>query len=112
MGLTNLLAQPVFTLRAKLWKVVIKCKNNMFLYFWASYLFSGNVYFSGCDFFLITQCFSSQFRFSVVVRIYKIHVFGEAFFLLAILPIITGKEWQRLLGKQMAAYQKSCSLSI
>ena len=36
MGLTILVAQPVSTLRAKLWKVVVKYEIVMFFNFWVS----------------------------------------------------------------------------
>ena len=53
--------------------------------------------------------------FSVVVCIYKIHAFDEAFSLLAVLAMITEKmfflfPWEPLLGKNL--FIKSCNLSI
>ena len=46
---------------------------------------SQSAHFWGCDnFFLSTGWLSNQLNFLVAVRIYKIHVFDEAFFLLTV----------------------------
>ena len=73
MDLTTLLAQLVPILRVKLRKVVIG--KICFLIF-------GN-FFSECTFlrlshFFLASCLFNQLNFSVVVHIYKIHVFDEA----------------------------------
>ena len=67
--------------------------------------------------FLLAKCLSKLHNFSVVARICKVPVFDEAFFLLATVPMITGKvrffqfSWQILLGKILLSSQ-SCCLSI
>ena len=38
MGLNTLVAQPISTLKAKLWKIAMKYKNVMFFNFWAFFL--------------------------------------------------------------------------
>ena len=73
MGLTTPLAQMVSwkkIFEVVVEEVVMKCKNCMFFSFW---------YFEVATFSL-TCCLSNQFSFAVVVRIYKIRVFDEAFF--------------------------------
>ena len=77
----------VSILRAKLWKIVMKRKNNAFLIFGS--FFSKGTFLRLSHIFLL-QFFPNQLNFSMVVRIHKIHVF-EAFFLLATVPMVTGK---------------------
>ena len=87
MGLTILVTQPVSIFRAKLWKVVVKYEILCFLTF---------EFFSKCTFLRLRHfisCSTYPFNsfFSEVVWIYKNHVFDEAFFLLAIVAMITEK---------------------
>ena len=75
-------------LRAKFWKVVIKCNIIMFIKFWA--------FFSKCIFlwlnhFISPSADSINSIFSVVICIHKIHVFDEVLFLLATVSMITEK---------------------
>ena len=116
MDVTILTVQPVSIFRAKLWKVVVKYEI-VFLIFG---------FFSKCTFqvatFSLAKYLSNQLslliqsKLSVVVCTHKIHVFDEAFFLLAIVAMITEKNivflfsWQPLLGKNL--FIKPCSLSI
>ena len=60
LGLITLVAQPVFILWAKLWKVRVKSKTAMF-YFW--HPFSQNIRFWGCDIFFCTLHWPSQPNF-------------------------------------------------
>ena len=83
MGLVTLLASLVSILRAKSWKVVMKCKSCMFNFgdlFLKMYIFEVVK-------FLLTSCLSNRFNFSVVVHM--IHVFDEAFFFLTTVAMIT-----------------------
>ena len=64
--------------------------------------------------FYLTSTYPINSFFPVVVCTYKIHVFDEAFSLLAILAMITEKmfflfPWQPLLGENL--FIKSCNLS-
>ena len=68
-------AQLVSILRTTLWHVRMKCENVILLKF--------RVLFSKCTFLKLQHFFLLVFIqsiFSVVVRIYKIEVFDEAFF--------------------------------
>ena len=76
MGLTTLSAQLVSLLRAKLRKLVKKYKKNIVLTF---------------GLFFPAWCLSNQLNFSVVVFIYEIPVFDEAFSFLATVAMITPK---------------------
>ena len=58
----------------------------------------------------LAYCLSSQLSLPVVVRIYKIPLFDEAFSLLATVAMLT-VAMQLLLGKQSFSSQ-SCSLSV
>ena len=87
MGLITLLAQLLSILRAELWKVVKKCKNNMFFNFRVLFL---KMYFFEVKFFL-PYCTSNQLNLPVVVHIYKILVFDETFFLLATIAMTNEK---------------------
>ena len=75
-GLKNSCNSTIFCLRAKLW-----------LYD----PFSQNIYFWGCNIFSHQVTFPLNSIFSVVTRIYKTHVFNEAFFLFATFAMITEK---------------------
>ena len=66
----------------------MKCKDNMFVDF--SSFFLKCLLYRLWHFFL-AQCLSNQFSFSVIVRISKIHVFDEVFFIIAIVPMIREK---------------------
>ena len=104
-----------FYFKTKSWKAVMKCKI-CFL--------SLGLFFLKCTFlklrqFLLPKCLSKLHNFSVVARIYKVPVFDEAFFLLATVPMITGKvrffqfSWQILLRKILPILSsQSCCLSI
>ena len=83
--------------------------------------FSTFGFFSKCTFlrlqhFICPSTYPINSIFSVVVCIYKIRVFDEVFFLLAIVAMITEKMYfsylhgNLLLGKNL--FIKSCSLSI
>lgn len=63
--------------------------------------------------FFLAWCLSNQLRFSFMVRFYKIHIFDEAFFTLAIAIIATEKVMilKPLLEKKILSLQL-CSLSI
>ena len=78
-GLHDLLAQLVSILRAKSSKVVIRGKMVCFFYFWA--LFFKMYIFEVLTFFSSSSYQLNQLNFSVAVRIYKIYVLDEAFFL-------------------------------
>ena len=112
MGLTTASAQLASIIRAKLWKVVIVSRNNMFSNFWA--LFLKMYTFEVVTFFSRLSCLSNQLTFSVVVRIYKIHLFGGAF----VVPLSNHSfdnwkkefflfSWQPLLGKQIYSWQSN-----
>ena len=102
-----------FYFRATLWKVAMKCKNNCFLILGP---FSQIYIFEVATFFL-SWCLSNQLNFSVIGRVYKIHVFGEAFSLLAAIAMITEKSvfflfpWQSFYREQIRASHQSSSLS-
>ena len=71
--------------------------------------------FLGLQHFMQPSAYPVNSIFSVVVCVYMIHVFDEAFSLLAILAMISEKmlfllSWQPLLGKNFLI--KSCNLSI
>ena len=86
--LTTLVAQPVSVLRAKLWKVVMKCKIVMFLTFAP---FFSKFTFSRLQYFMSPQTDSIRPSLALVVGIYKIQVFDKAFFLVATIAMITEK---------------------
>ena len=84
MGLTIVVAKPVPISRAKLWKVVVKCQILFFRFF-------SECLFLRFRHFISPNTYPINSIFSVVTCIYKIHVFDEAFFLLAIVVMITEK---------------------
>ena len=99
MDLTLFATQPVSLSRVKFWKVVVKCKIIMF--------------FSKCSFLWLCTTYPISSIFSVLECIYKIHVFDDTLFLLAIVAMITDIFqflYQFLLGKKNSF--KLCSLSI
>ena len=91
--LPTLLAQLVSILRAKLWKVVMKCKK----YFLAlhTYIWLSTYIFEVASFFSPSASPINSIFF--VANIYKIHIFDETFFFLATVGMITDKlPWQPL----------------
>ena len=85
--LNNLSAKLGFILRAKLWKLATRGKIICFLIL--------RHFLSKCTFlrlwqFCLAFWLSNQLSFLVAVRIYKIHAFDEALFLLTIrMPMVT-----------------------
>ena len=87
MGLIFLAAQTISIFRTKLWKVVVKCEIIMFFIFGC---------FTNCVFLRLQHCillitYPTNSVFSMVVCICKIHIFDQAFFLLAIVVMMTVK---------------------
>ena len=60
----------------------------MFLNFWALVF---KMYIVEVMTYFVVEWLSNHLNFSVVVRIYKIHVFGEAFLLLTIRMLLSTK---------------------
>ena len=77
MALNTLESQPISSLIEKLWKVVMKCRNDMFLNLWALF---PKIDISDVSTVLFVKHLSSQLIFSVAVWIYAIHAFDESFF--------------------------------
>ena len=114
MRLNTFVAQTIFILRAKLWKVAIKCKNVMFFNFWPLFL---EIYILDVAYYFLPSTYPANSIFSVVAWIYMIHFSDKAFFppfshcycdwecLFFLFPL------QRLLRKQISSTQL-CSLSI
>ena len=74
MGLPILVAQPASALRAKLWKLVMKCKNVFLFNFWALFL---QIYLSEVTFF---PTYPVNSILTVVARMYMTDVFDKVSF--------------------------------
>ena len=114
MGLNTLVAQPAFTLWAKLWliwkrflgKVKLQC-------FFSWHPFSENIHFGG-SYVCFTLHWPKQPNFSMVIYIYKIQVFDAKCFAITTVPMIDnffffhGNHWQ----ERKVNYSKLGSLTI
>ena len=85
----------------------MKCGNCIFLAFGTFYIFAVATFF-------LRQCLYNQLIFSVVVRMYRIHVFHEAF----LTKNVTFSGFQsnycegnKVLHQNHAAYQSNLSLT-
>ena len=61
-------------------------KNNMLFNFWTLFF---KMYIFGFVIFFFAKSLSNQLSFLVVVRVYKVHIFGEAFFLTIRMLMVT-----------------------
>ena len=90
IGLVILVAQSVCIFRENLWKVVVKCGIVIF-YCFEIIGFSSKCTFLRFQHFILPSTYPINSFFSVVVCIFKIHVFDEAFSVLTIIAMITEK---------------------
>ena len=88
MDLTVFAAQTVYISRAKLYKMVVKCETHVFF---LTFGFFSRCTFLSLEHFISPTTYPFKSVLSVVLCIYKIHVFDEALFLLAIVAMITEK---------------------